>query len=439
MRGKRKKSIITICLIMSLLTACGKKDKVDLPNVGILTSDGSGEGGDTSNAAGGSGKVVTLTPATGFSAPVITEDKNGDHQETVEDLLAAKKAAGITKDAVKRCMKEQTGRYMYDMMDDDLHTLYAEILLIVKAHAKDILVSTTDSDDLQTAFMCVFQDHPELFWIEGYSYGCYTRNGKTNVLTFSGKYSYSAEDCKTLQSKVDSWVDKCVWGMPSGADDYEKVKYAYQYVITHTDYVLGAPDNQNILSVMIGGESVCQGYAKALQYILNSVDIPCTMVIGKVRGGEGHAWNLVNLDGGYYYVDPTWGDSGYLSAAGMDVSKQGEVNYNYLNVTSDEIGRSHAADNVVAMPRCVATEDNYYVREGRCFEVYDEDAIRKLFDEARTSGSRYVSFKCDDDPIYRECVVKLLEERRIFALLPSGVNAVDYTTDDELNVLTFWF
>ena len=109
MRGKRKK-LISICLIMSLLAACGKKDKVDLPNVGILTSDGSGEGGDTSNAAGNRGKVVTLTPATGFEAPIITEDKSGNHEATVDELLAAKKAAGITKDAVKRCMKAQTGR-----------------------------------------------------------------------------------------------------------------------------------------------------------------------------------------------------------------------------------------------------------------------------------------------------------------------------------------
>ena len=439
MRGKRKKFITVLCLIVCLVCGCTGKDRAELPNVGILTADG-GEGGAVQTAdSSGSPEVVTLNPVTGFEAPVITEDNKKNSQVSMGDLLAGKKAAGITTDAVKRCMKEQQGRYMYDMMDTDLHTLYAEILLIVRSHAKDIMVSSTDSDDLQTAFMCVFQDHPELFWIEGYSYGCYSKNGKVTALTFSGKYSYSKEECDLFQCLIDDWVDKCVGGLPINADEYEKVKYAYQYVILHTDYVLGADDNQNILSVMIGGMSVCQGYAKALQYVLNEMGIPCTMVIGKVRGGEGHAWDLVNINGAYYYVDPTWGDSGYLSASGMNVSKQGEINYNYLNVTSDEIGRSHIADNVVAMPRCIATDDNYYVREGRCIEYYDEAVISRLFDEARTSGGRCVSFKCSDDPVYRECVVKLLEERRVFALLPSGVNSVDYTTDDVLNVLTFWF
>ena len=69
-------------------------------------------------------------------------------------------------------------------MDDRLHTLYAELLLIIKAHAEDILVSTTDEDDLQTTFMCVFQDHPELFWIEGYSYSRYsTQSGQVFSFT----------------------------------------------------------------------------------------------------------------------------------------------------------------------------------------------------------------------------------------------------------------
>ena len=52
---------------------------------------------------------------------------------------------------------------------------------------------------------------------------------------------------------------------------------------------------------------------------------------GTVITGEGHAWNLVNIDGAYYYTDVTWGDATYLfdqqamTGAGSDV-----VNYDYL-------------------------------------------------------------------------------------------------------------
>lgn len=441
MKRRLLKSISVFGLTLFLLAGCGKKNNIDLPNVGILTKEEND--GEVTFVAAQKDKdgIVTLTPATGYEAPVITEEKAGKKQrERLDVLKAEKNAAGITQTAIERCMRQQEGRYMYDMMDARLHSLYAELLLIIKAHAEDILISTTDEDDLQTTFMCVFQDHPELFWIEGYSYSRYSnQSGKVFSFTFSGKYSYNVEECKKLQQSVDDWVDKCIWGLPAGADDYEKVKYAYQYIIYNTDYVPGARDNQNIISVMTNGESVCQGYAKALQYVLGEMGVPCTMVVGKVKGGEGHAWDLVSINGAYYYVDPTWGDAGYLSASGLDVSSQGEVNYNYLNVTSDEIAVSHVPDNVVAMPHCVATEDNYYVREGRFFSSYDFAALKKLFDEAMHSGGRYVAFKCADNDSYWMCVHMILEEQEIFSLLPDGVRSVDYTTSDELKVLSFWF
>ena len=68
------------------------------------------------------------------------------------------------------------------------------------------------------------------------------------------------------------------------------------------NYDLNAENNQNIISVFLEGRTVCQGYACATKYLMDLLDIPCTIVTGTANG-EPHAWNLIELDGAYYYMD----------------------------------------------------------------------------------------------------------------------------------------
>ena len=53
--------------------------------------------------------------------------------------------------------------------------------------------------------------------------------------------------------------------------------------------------------------AVCEGYAKAFSLLLNACDVENAYVTGSSRG-VGHAWNIVNLDGGWYWYDLTWDD-----------------------------------------------------------------------------------------------------------------------------------
>lgn len=53
---------------------------------------------------------------------------------------------------------------------------------------------------------------------------------------------------------------------------------------------------------------VCEGYAKAFQYLCDLSGIPCYTVNGVMQGGTGaggHMWNIVPLDGKNYLVDVT--------------------------------------------------------------------------------------------------------------------------------------
>ena len=435
-----EKMMISSLLLMALMAGCGRKDaqpQAQAPRVNVGTIDASSIGlvdGTTENETSGD---YTLPVKTGYEAPVSVENRSILRSNRV-DLEKARVDIGITDLSVKNTMRQQAGNYFFELMDKDQQILYAELLMIMQAHGENIMISAKDAETLKNVFLCVFQDHPEIYWIDGYGYSRYG-SGDNCYFTFSGKYTYSKQECEAFQPMINTYVSKCLSNMPAQANDYEKVKYVYEYVIQNTDYDLAARDNQNILSVFLYGESVCQGYAKAVQYLLKNMEVPCTMVVGKVNNGEGHAWNLVNIDGNYYYVDATWGDAGYISDPNDNDLLPGGISYHFLNVTTEEMNRTHTLDNVMPMPYCIATDANYYVQEDEYLIGYQPSKLQTMFKNAADSGERYVTFKCSSRAVYNMCVMKLLDKQEIFNYLPSGSKAVDYFTDEDLLIISFWF
>ena len=62
---------------------------------------------------------------------------------------------------------------------------------------------------------------------------------------------------------------------------------------------------------------VCEGYAKAFQYLCDLSGLTCYTVTGTMRGGTGegpHMWNIVTLDGANYLVDVTNCDEGTVGS-----------------------------------------------------------------------------------------------------------------------------
>lgn len=182
-------------------------------------------------------------------------------------------------------------------------------------------------------------------------------------------------------------------GVPAGADDYEKIRYVYEYIILNTDYNLEAEDNQNICSTFIGRQTVCQGYASGMQYLLQKLEIPCTVVTGQIAARGNHAWNMVIADGEYYYVDATWGDPSYGEGS---MENQG-INYQYLMVNSADLAKTHVADPDFLWPVTESRKDNYYIREGLYMEQWEDGWIEELIRSALENGEHLFSFRTSPD------------------------------------------
>ncbi len=341
-------------------------------------------------------------------------------------------------------LEEGGSRFAYESLDAQEQIWYGEIAQALGEMADTVklsgepLAQGLDEQDIDKIFQCVMVDHPEIFYTTGYTYTKYTRGEQTTGIDFAGNYEMTKEEATERAEAIRTVAEQWLAEIPTELSAYEKVKAVYEKIIFSTEYDLNAADNQNIASVFLGGASVCQGYAKATQYLLNHMGVLCTLVQGTVDTGEAHAWNLVQVDGDYYYVDTTWGDASYRMEDGSEGSNLSEINYDYLCVTTQDLLRTHRIEGVVPMPECTATAANYYVQEGTYVTTYDPEQLQQIFDRAQENGRADVTLKCADETCYEEISHALIEEQEIFSYLQGEHSNITYAQNRKQLSLTFW-
>ena len=341
-------------------------------------------------------------------------------------------------------LEEGGSRFAYESLDAQEQIWYGEIAQALGEMADTVklsgepLAQGLDEQDIDKIFQCVMVDHPEIFYTTGYTYTKYTRGEQTIGIDFAGNYEMTKEEAAERAEAIRTVAEQWLAEIPAELSEYEKVKAVYEKIIFSTEYDLNAADNQNIASVFLGGASVCQGYAKATQYLLNHLGVLCTLVQGTVDTGEAHAWNLVQVDGDYYYVDTTWGDASYRMEDGSEGSNLSEINYDYLCVTTQDLLRTHRIEGVVPMPECTATAANYYVQEGTYVTTYDPEQLQQIFDRAQENGRADVTLKCADETCYEEISHALIEEQEIFSYLQGEHSTITYAQNRKQLSLTFW-
>lgn len=155
----------------------------------------------------------------------------------------------------------------------------------------------------------IYGNCPELFQIDGnatYYYNSVDRDGEKMVTGISELSYHMDEDTyRRAYQQCDRIVQEVVSGA-AGLSTREAELHAYRYVTGHCVYDLSTPYCGTLYGALVEGRTKCDGTGKTMQWILEQMGIVCLSISGApLDGGNGHQWNVAEIDGIFYDLDAT--------------------------------------------------------------------------------------------------------------------------------------
>ena len=263
----------------------------------------------------------------------------------------------------------------------------------------------------------------------------YVEDVKQTGVGFEGKLDILAVYSNTQDffQKYEIGVQNAVKDMDvAGKSDYDKAYAVCKWINKNVIYDYDYKHNQSGMYAMVDKKAVCNGMAELACYIGHCVGIDTLYVGG--NSDDDHAWNLMKIDGEWYYADPTGGPIYQTFLQGTDYVKcdYREVKYkdeegptedeistiSYLNKHSScngehnwtlDVNYHHSSDFSCTLP----TANRYYCSKcGACKYEYVADPIghdyvkNKVTQEADCENPEITEFICSRysrDPAENHC------------------------------------
>ena len=307
-------------------------------------------------------EIVIPKEVSGKSGYQEIQDKQEQVDEQEADRLQKQLDVGNTGDELTF---DPVYYPYYNMLDETGKHLYRQIY----ANANDLYpvfapIEAVTPGELKNVFSAVYGDHPELFWMDTAYSGKFMGNGQCVEIDL--QFNRTAQDFENAKAAFRENADQILAQAQSLPGNYEKEKFVHDVLIDRITYNLGAEMNQSAYSALVNGQTVCAGYARAFQYLLMQLGVPCYYCTG--YAGENHAWNIVALEDGYYNVDTTWDDTG-------------NGTYDYFNKTDADYASTHIRRELsVYLPPC-----NGQVYRNQEQTKAQDDGLRSLEDVGMTN------------------------------------------------------
>ena len=335
--------------------------------------------------------------------------------------------------------------YYFKQLTEEEQRVYRELLKGIRAREKEVYLTISDDDSIDRSYHAVLKDHPEIFWVHNREKIYKTTYSDSDYCVFTPGYTYTDSEIDEIQTAMEQSFQEVRALIPEDAGDYEKVRIVYTYVIDHTQYQTGE-DDQSIAGVFWKKSAVCAGYAGAVQYLLERLDIPCIYVDGSTKGStEGHAWDIVKIGQEYYYVDATNGDQpDFLNGDAAQLEEHKTIIYDYLCPFPEEYEKTYTPSEELTVPACTAKDLDFYVLNQGYFEDYSWQDIYDYCKMRLDNGAAVVRFKFGSQEAFSEACQELLDDGVVqnvaeYYMKLHGLGQVEYHYGVMDNFYTIYF
>lgn len=187
-------------------------------------------------------------------------------------------------------------------------------------------------------FLMFNYSNPQYYFING-GYA-YIESRGILVPTFYTEFQSGSKRSKATQA-MKNQITSCESAIAAAGSAEQKAKVAHDYIVKKVKYddnYLTNPENpfhQSAYSVFCDDHSVCAGYTKAFEMLMNGAGIDTIALLS-----TDHAWNMIKINDSWYHMDCTWDD--------MDGYSGYEMIYNFFN-RSESVIRSDGTHEIQSM------------------------------------------------------------------------------------------
>ena len=182
----------------------------------------------------------------------------GDQKEKtgLEQMADAARAVFDQEpEQVKKLREQETAQteeghqeYYFQLLKDQEKVIYRQMLQGIRERKEEFYLTSSEDEVIDRAYHAVLKDHPELFWIHNREAVYRTTYPGEDYSLFSPGYTYTNQEVQEIQAAMEQGYQEMTAMIPENADDYEKVKTVYTYLIDTTEYVSSDHD-QNLAGV----------------------------------------------------------------------------------------------------------------------------------------------------------------------------------------------